>query len=705
MRRLLSVFAVILLAALFTGCNGSSGSKQPAEHPYKGYYTGVYSSPSVSGLWEFTVNNEGKISGIAEDHNNSYALTGSVDSSGNAEVEGVTAFSSLRDAGDISFSLNLSSGTITGTWNSGGSSGSLVGLNKTETRPAGNSAPVISGTPQTGVTAGTAYSFTPVSFDADDDTLTFRISNKPSWAEFDNTTGTLSGTPQTAAEHSNIIITVFDGKGGYAYLPHFSITVNPANTAPEISGTPQTAITAGSAYSFTPTANDADHDTLTFSVNITLPAWLSFSTSTGALTGTPSNSDEGTISNIIISVSDGHGGSDSLASFSITVNRLNTAPTISGTPAATVTVGSAYSFIPTASDADAGDTLTFSVNITLPAWLSLSNSTGILSGTPTSGDTVTVSNIVITVSDNHGATDSLAAFSITVEPIPVFTVKQTGQTATYADYDDGWYSAGAAPDYTRANNVVTDHATGFMWQDDTDAGDNAARKTLPDAVSYCDNLTLGGYDDWRVPSFRELESIVDYGRNEHTIDPIFQNIAPNDYWLTSSYLSSTASSASAGDQHILLFTSGQQFSYMNNGAYFVRCVRGAELQSSFTRSNDDIVTDHAAGLMWQDNSEAATTHQVWENAINYCEALTLGSYSDWRLPNIRELQTIVDFNTYNPSIYSVFQNKAPYTYWSSTGQTASNEQGAWKISFYNGLADVSFNTDGFYVRCVHDMIE
>ncbi|MCD8491486.1 MAG: hypothetical protein LRY51_06090 [Geovibrio sp.] len=197
MRRLLSVFAVILLAALFTGCNGSSGSKQPAEHPYKGYYTGVYSSPSVSGLWEFTVNNEGKISGIAEDHNNSYALTGSVDSSGNAEVEGVTAFSSLRDAGDISFSLNLSSGTITGTWNSGGSSGSLVGLNKTETRPAGNSAPLISGTPQTGVTAGTAYSFTPVSFDADDDTLTFRISNKPSWAEFDNTTG-------TSAEHRRL---------------------------------------------------------------------------------------------------------------------------------------------------------------------------------------------------------------------------------------------------------------------------------------------------------------------------------------------------------------------------------------------------------------------------------------------------------------------------------------------------------------------
>ncbi|QAR33716.1 DUF1566 domain-containing protein [Geovibrio thiophilus] len=700
MKRLLSVFAAVLLTALLTGCGGSSGSKQSAEHLYKGYYTGVYSSPSISGLWEFTVNNEGDISGIAEDHNNSYALTGSVDSSGNALVDGITAFSSLRAVGDISFIFNLSSGTITGTWNSGGNSGSLVGLNRTETRPVGNTAPVISGTPQTGVTAGTAYSFTPVSFDADSDPLTFRIANKPSWAEFDNATGTLSGTPQTAATHNGIVISAFDSKGGYDYMLPFGITVNSANTAPEISGTPQTAITAGSAYSFTPTANDADSDNLVFSINLTLPAWLSFSTSTGALTGTPSNSDEGTISNIIINVSDGHGGSDSLTAFSITVNRLNTAPTISGTPAVTVTVGSPYSFIPTASDADTGDTLTFSVNITLPAWLSINSSTGILSGTPTSGDAGTVSSIIITVSDNHGATDSLAAFSITVEPIPVFTVKQTGQTASYADYDDGWYGLGAAPDYTRANDIVSDNATGFMWQDDTDAGDDAARKTLSQAVSYCDNLTLGGYDDWRVPSFRELESIVDYGRNEPTIDPIFQNTAPNSYFLSSSYLSSTLAAQNPGDLLILLFTSGQRFSYMD-GSYFVRCVRGDELQSSFTRDND-IVTDAAAGLMWQDDEEAETTFLAWQDAINYCEALTLGAYSGWRLPNIRELHTIIDYGTYSPAVYSVFENTYPSSYWSSTGHAVTT---AWRVSFDDGTADISPYTDSFYIRCVHDMTE
>jgi len=182
-----------------------------------------------------------------------------------------------------------------------------------------NNAPTISGTPATSVTAGTAYSFTPSASDADGDSLTFSIQNMPTWASFSASTGALTGTPTTAqaGSYSNIAISVSDGKATTS-LPAFTITVATANVAPTISGSPLTSVTAGSAYSFTPTASDANNDALTFSIQ-NKPSWATFSTTTGALTGTPSAANVGTFSSIVISVSDGH-TSISLASFSIVVN-------------------------------------------------------------------------------------------------------------------------------------------------------------------------------------------------------------------------------------------------------------------------------------------------------------------------------------------------------------------------------------------------
>jgi len=92
----------------------------------------------------------------------------------------------------------------------------------------------------------------------------------------------------------------------------------PPPPAPTISGTASTQVTAGQAYSFTPTASGPSGTTLTFSVQ-NLPSWATFSTTTGALTGTPSSSNVGTFSNIVIGVSDGQ-ASASLAAFAIQVN-------------------------------------------------------------------------------------------------------------------------------------------------------------------------------------------------------------------------------------------------------------------------------------------------------------------------------------------------------------------------------------------------
>jgi hypothetical protein len=179
---------------------------------------------------------------------------------------------------------------------------------------------------------------------------------------------------------------------------------------PVISGTPRTTATVGTSYSFRPTASDPDGQTLTFSIT-NKPAWASFASTTGRLYGTPDSTRVGTYSNIVISVSDGQ-ASASLPPFSITV-APNRPPVISGTPHTTATVGTSYSFRPTASDPD-GQTLRFSA-VNKPAWASFSTSTGRLYGTPDSTRVGTYSNIVISVSDGQ-VSASLPPFAITVAP-------------------------------------------------------------------------------------------------------------------------------------------------------------------------------------------------------------------------------------------------------------------------------------------------
>src|SRR4030095_2627378 len=104
-----------------------------------------------------------------------------------------------------------------------------------------------------------------------------------------------------------------------------------------------------------------------------------FSPTTGRLSGTPTSTQVGTYSNIVISVSDGT-ASPSLAAFSVAVPAVpNRAPTITGQPTATVTAGQAYSFTPAASDAD-GDVLTFSIQ-NRPVWATFSPPPGGLAAT------------------------------------------------------------------------------------------------------------------------------------------------------------------------------------------------------------------------------------------------------------------------------------------------------------------------------------
>ena len=325
-----------------------------------------------------------------------------------------------------------------------------VSRNRDTTIGDDNRAPTITGTPGAFVEAGQTYSFTPTASDPDGDTVSFSIANMPTWASFSTTSGVLSGTPGNGdvGDYTNNTITVSDGELSSSLGP-FSINVFTGNAAPVISGTPASSVEVGEAYFFAPNASDPNGDTLTFSI-VNQPAWLTFSTDNGRLSGMPGATDIGIHGAISITVSDGT-LTDTLGPFSIEVTDTgaNTPPTISGTPAAEVMALTAYSFTPTADDVD-GDTLTFSVT-GLPSWASFNTLTGELSGTPQEADVGTYSGITITVSDGVDSAD-LGPFTITVQAVGVGSVTLSWTTPTLNedgtplnDLDGYWIYWGTTP--------------------------------------------------------------------------------------------------------------------------------------------------------------------------------------------------------------------------------------------------------------------
>lgn len=196
-----------------------------------------------------------------------------------------------------------------------------------------NFAPTISGQPSTQAVVGSSWSFQPSVTDSDGDALTFTASGLPGWATINAQTGLVRGTPgqSDTGTTGSIVVRVSDGEASAA-LPAFQITVVPAtgnpgdppgSSAPTISGTPATSVVAGTSYSFTPIASDADGDMLSFTISAK-PSWAAFSTATGALTGTPNSGHTGTYPNIVISVTDGQ-GTVALPAFAINVTPASTA--------------------------------------------------------------------------------------------------------------------------------------------------------------------------------------------------------------------------------------------------------------------------------------------------------------------------------------------------------------------------------------------
>jgi hypothetical protein len=133
---------------------------------------------------------------------------------------------------------------------------------------------------------------------------------------------------------------------------------------------------------------------------------------------------------------------------------------------------------------------------------------------------------------------------------------------------------------------------------------------------------------------------------------------------------------------------------------------GCPGENRFVDNQDGTVTDTCTGLMWQkdtadvdgDGQSTDFDGLVWCDALAYCENLSFAGHDDWRLPNLRELQSIVDYGRFNPSIHPIFRSR-PNLHWSSTTQPVFPDL-AWDVHFGFGNVNPSEKTTLSRVRAV-----
>ena len=316
---------------------------------------------------------------------------------------------------------------------------------------------------------------------------------------------------------------------------------------------------------------------------------------------------------------------------------------------------------------------------------------------------------------------SFFLFSLCVLILPIFAQAfdrwpDTGQTKCYNNtVEIPCPSAGGAfygqdasyninPQSYTGLAPIKDNVTGLVWETKTDDGSihdkdntytwydsnpltNGGDAGTPgigtDTEDFINDLNAaiyGGHDDWRIPTIKELATIVNSEIYNPSINnTFFPNTASSNYWTSTTYAYSN------GDAWRMEFGSGVTEGKSKSNNYYVRAVRAGQSGASntFVDNNDGTVTDTATGLMWQKITQAGPP-KSWESAIADCESLSLANHDDWRLPNRNELLSLVDFSKYNASIDpSFFPGTVLSYYWTSTTCAAVNSY-AWLVYFVHG---------------------
>jgi len=269
--------------------------------------------------------------------------------------------------------------------------------------------------------------------------------------------------------------------------------------------------------------------------------------------------------------------------------------------------------------------------------------------------------------------------TVTVTVSQAQAVKKTGQVLSTVSGDDGSYQKGAALDYTLAADIVSDGVTGLMWQDDNPTVSSPISGNSAEA--YCSALSLGGFTDWRLPLVDELLSIAQRDQYAMAVDETYFRTIGNFRQLWSGTVIDT------DERRLVDFYFGDESSVASAQSYPVRCVRGSASTSTLQRDAvNNVVIDTQNKLVWQDNT--SPSEEEWAGAIGYCEGLILNGSTEWRLPNINELLTVVDFES-TRGIYKNTFNYNPDNAWSSTSVVGKSSNA---FSVYNPSSSFFFFT-------------
>ncbi len=285
--------------------------------------------------------------------------------------------------------------------------------------------------------------------------------------------------------------------------------------------------------------------------------------------------------------------------------------------------------------------------------------------------------------------------------IPVRKLPDTGQTADYTQTfgEDSDYFINVPSLTASGGGTVTDRVTGLMWQQ-SDGGE----MTYERAVAYCDTLSLAGYSDWRLPASHELFGIVHLDRVNPAMDTSYFSKTVAEYWWSAD--------RRVGDTtRIWVVNAGggigphpktETLSAGGGKRFHVRAVResltSATLDTRFRDNSDSTVTDLSTGLTWQKYQSVAA--MTWEEALTYGQSRSIGGYRDWRVPNLKELQSLNDEGLSNPSVdRSFFPGFPAGKFWSSTSQVNSPTR-AWYMDFQYGIATYEVKTSTMNVLCV-----
>ena len=282
-------------------------------------------------------------------------------------------------------------------------------------------------------------------------------------------------------------------------------------------------------------------------------------------------------------------------------------------------------------------------------------------------------------------------------PVHIYRpMPKTGQSVLYIDYDDGFYQKGITRSYTdNGDGTVKDNVTGLVWEQE----DDGVLYDWNSAKEYCSGLSKGSLT-WRIPSIEELIYLMDRGKAGPAIDDLFTNVK-SAYWSGNDYLLS-----SEDDAWTLNSALGNTNDPDKNVTNYVRCVSSQETNGisevAYLRdATKQIVLDTSTNLVWQDDVTTIgdANKKSWSEAVAVCKDLTLDGKTDWRLPNLNELNSITDKTKVSPAMNVTFVNNDSRHYWSSTTDEANSSK-AWYSYFGCGCNDVQDKTTTYNVRCV-----